>query len=94
MAASTASPTNSYGPKRTVVTSFGVVRGETVIPPGSEDLPAVSQFLGIPYGVAPVGQNRFNMPQSAAKWTHQPKDAFRLSPVCIQSGMPNLSEME
>uniref|UniRef100_A0A915D9S0 Carboxylesterase type B domain-containing protein n=1 Tax=Ditylenchus dipsaci TaxID=166011 RepID=A0A915D9S0_9BILA len=31
---------------------------------------------------------------SAAKWTHQPKDAFKLSPVCVQSGLPQLSETE
>jgi hypothetical protein len=80
--------------KRIITTPFGVVRGETVSPSSSEDLPAVTQFLGIPYGVAPSGQYRFNMAISAAKWTHQPKDAFKLSSVCVQSGLPELSETE
>lgn len=82
----------NYGRKQ-VSTSFGIVRGET-INPEVDDLPAVTQFLGIPYGVAPTGQYRFNMAISAAKWTHQPKDAFSLSNVCIQSGLPKLSETE
>uniref|UniRef100_A0A914Q2S0 Carboxylesterase type B domain-containing protein n=1 Tax=Panagrolaimus davidi TaxID=227884 RepID=A0A914Q2S0_9BILA len=84
--------TTNYGRKQ-VSTSFGIVRGETVNPE-VDDLPAVTQFLGIPYGVAPTGQYRFNMAISAAKWTHQPKDAFLLSNVCIQSGLPKLSETE
>lgn len=42
--------------RRMVTTPFGVVRGETILPTSDDDLPAVTQFLGIPYGVAPVGQ--------------------------------------
>uniref|UniRef100_A0A914EIE0 Carboxylesterase type B domain-containing protein n=1 Tax=Acrobeloides nanus TaxID=290746 RepID=A0A914EIE0_9BILA len=82
----------NYG-KKTIFTTFGVIRGETIMPE-IEDLPAVTQYLGIPYGVAPTGQYRFNMAISAAKWTHQPKDAFRVSPVCVQSGITLLSETE
>ncbi|MFH4974303.1 hypothetical protein AB6A40_001012 [Gnathostoma spinigerum] len=76
---------------KSVTTTFGVIRGETVSP-AAGDLPPVTQYLGIPYGVAPSGQYRFNMAISAAKWTHLPKEAVKLSPVCIQSGMPELSE--
>ncbi|VDK43961.1 unnamed protein product [Anisakis simplex] len=76
---------------RTVTTTFGVLRGETVSPDVG-DLSPVTQYLGVPYGVAPSGQYRFNMAISAAKWTHLPKDANKLSPVCIQSGIPELSE--
>lgn len=47
--------TKSYG-KRSVLTPFGVVRGETIIPPSEDDLPSVTQYLGIPYGAAPTGQ--------------------------------------
>lgn len=68
----------SYG-RRSVNTPFGIVRGET-ISPGMDDLPAITQFLGIPYGIAPNGQYRFNMAISASKWTHQPKDAFKKPP--------------
>uniref|UniRef100_A0A1I7XXL4 COesterase domain-containing protein n=1 Tax=Steinernema glaseri TaxID=37863 RepID=A0A1I7XXL4_9BILA len=81
----------SYG-RKTVSTTFGVVRGETVSPE-ADDLPPVTQFLGIPYGVAPSGQYRFKMAISAAKWTHLPKDTTRLSAVCYQTGIPELSEM-
>uniref|UniRef100_A0A1I7X5E6 COesterase domain-containing protein n=1 Tax=Heterorhabditis bacteriophora TaxID=37862 RepID=A0A1I7X5E6_HETBA len=77
--------------QRSVQTSWGIVRGE-VISPNGEDLPPVAQYLGVPYGVAPSGQFRFNMAISAAKWTHMPKDARRLAPVCIQTEMPELSE--
>uniref|UniRef100_A0A8R1HPQ8 COesterase domain-containing protein n=1 Tax=Caenorhabditis japonica TaxID=281687 RepID=A0A8R1HPQ8_CAEJA len=76
---------------RSVSTSWGMVRGEVVNPEG-EDLPPVAQYLGIPYGVAPTGQYRFNMAISAAKWTHMPKDSRKLPPVCIQTDMPELSE--
>uniref|UniRef100_A0A915LJF5 Carboxylesterase type B domain-containing protein n=1 Tax=Meloidogyne javanica TaxID=6303 RepID=A0A915LJF5_MELJA len=34
------------------------------------------------------------MPISAPKWIHQPKDAFKSPPSCIQSGLPLLSESE
>jgi len=40
---------------RSINTSWGVVKGELVYPNG-DDLPAVTQYLGIPYGVAPTGQ--------------------------------------
>lgn len=39
---------------RTVSTSWGVVVGE-LVSPGTNDLPPVTQYLGIPYGSAPVG---------------------------------------
>jgi hypothetical protein len=39
-------------------------------------------------------KHRFKMAISAPKWTHQPKDAFRPPPSCIQSGLPLLSETE
>ncbi|VDK75259.1 unnamed protein product [Litomosoides sigmodontis] len=74
-----------------VTTTFGVLRG-TIVSPNSGNLPPVVQYLGVPYGVAPSGQYRFNMAISAAKWTHMPKDAYSLSPVCIQSGIPELAE--
>ncbi|EFO24748.2 hypothetical protein LOAG_03741 [Loa loa] len=76
---------------RTVTTTFGVLRGE-MVSPNAGDLPPVAQYLGVPYGVAPSGQYRFNMAISAAKWTHMPKDAYSLSSVCIQSGIPELAE--
>ncbi|CAD6187188.1 unnamed protein product [Caenorhabditis auriculariae] len=76
---------------RSVSTSWGIVRGEVVSPEG-EDLPPVSQYLGIPYGVSPTGQYRFNMAISAAKWTHMPKDARKMSSACMQTTMPELSE--
>ncbi|VDN04237.1 unnamed protein product, partial [Onchocerca ochengi] len=76
---------------RAVTTTFGVLRGE-LISPNVGDLPPVTQYLGVPYGVAPSGQYRFNMAISAAKWTHMPKDAYSLSSVCIQSGIPELAE--
>uniref|UniRef100_A0A1I7V3L8 COesterase domain-containing protein n=1 Tax=Caenorhabditis tropicalis TaxID=1561998 RepID=A0A1I7V3L8_9PELO len=76
---------------RSVSTSWGIVKGEVVSPEG-DDLPPVAQYLGIPYGVAPTGQYRFNMAISSAKWTHMPKDARKVSPVCIQTDMPELSE--
>ncbi|CAG9535697.1 unnamed protein product [Cercopithifilaria johnstoni] len=76
---------------RTVTTTFGVLRG-TIVSPNVDDLPPVVQYLGVPYGVAPSGQYRFNMAISAAKWTHIPKDAYSLSSVCIQSGIPELAE--
>jgi hypothetical protein len=43
--------------RKSVNTAFGVIKGETILP-GVEDLPAVTQFLGIPYGLAPNGQVR------------------------------------
>ncbi|MCP9257032.1 Neuroligin-1 [Dirofilaria immitis] len=76
---------------RTVATTFGILRGE-IVSPNVGDLPPVVQYLGVPYGVAPAGQYRFNMAISAAKWTHMPKDAYSLSSVCIQSGIPELAE--
>nr|CDJ80083.1 Carboxylesterase domain containing protein [Haemonchus contortus] len=76
---------------RSINTAWGVVRGELVHPDGA-DLAPVTQFLGVPYGVAPSGQFRFNMAISAAKWTHLPKEARRLSPACIQTQLPELSE--
>ncbi|CAI4232612.1 unnamed protein product [Auanema sp. JU1783] len=79
------------GETRSVSTSWGVVRGE-LISPNADDLPPVAQYLGIPYGVAPNGQFRFNMAISAAKWTHMPKEAKKLSPVCLQTQLPELSE--
>ncbi|KAK6036969.1 hypothetical protein COOONC_25525 [Cooperia oncophora] len=76
---------------RSVNTAWGVVRGELVHPDGA-DLAPVTQFLGVPYGVAPSGQFRFNMAISAAKWTHLPKEARKLAPACIQTQLPELSE--
>ncbi|VDM62007.1 unnamed protein product [Angiostrongylus costaricensis] len=76
---------------RSVNTAWGVVRGERVHPNGG-DLPPVTQFLGVPYGVAPSGQFRFNMAISSAKWTHLPKEARKLAPACIQTQLPELSE--
>lgn len=46
---------NKYG-RRSITTPFGIVRGETVVLASDEDLSAVTQYLGIPYGVAPSGQ--------------------------------------
>ncbi|RCN36856.1 hypothetical protein ANCCAN_17270 [Ancylostoma caninum] len=76
---------------RSVNTAWGIVKGELVNPDGG-DLAPVTQFLGVPYGVAPSGQFRFNMAISAAKWTHLPKEARKLSPACIQTQLPELSE--
>ncbi|EPB77861.1 Carboxylesterase [Ancylostoma ceylanicum] len=76
---------------RSVNTAWGVVKGELVNPDGG-DLAPVTQFLGVPYGVAPSGQFRFNMAISAAKWTHLPKEARKLAPACIQTQLPELSE--
>ncbi|KJH41052.1 Carboxylesterase [Dictyocaulus viviparus] len=76
---------------RSVNTAWGVVKGELVIPDGN-DLAPVAQFLGVPYGVAPSGQFRFNMAISSAKWTHLPKEARKLAPACIQTQLPELSE--
>ncbi|VDN25922.1 unnamed protein product [Cylicostephanus goldi] len=76
---------------RSVNTAWGVVNGEVVHPDGV-DLAPVTQFLGVPYGVAPSGQFRFNMAISAAKWTHLPKEARKLAPACIQTQLPELSE--
>ncbi|KAL3989801.1 Neuroligin-1 domain protein [Acanthocheilonema viteae] len=76
---------------RTVTTTFGVLRGE-MVSPNVDDLSPVVQYLGVPYGIAPSGQYRFNMAISAAKWTHMPKDAYSLSSVCIQSGIPEFAE--
>ncbi|CAK5070464.1 unnamed protein product [Meloidogyne enterolobii] len=79
-------------------TPFGIVRGVKVRPSGMPkadvSLSPVVQYLGIPYGSAPVGNHRFKMPISAPKWIHQPKDAFKSPPSCIQSGLPLLSESE
>ncbi|KAL7069850.1 hypothetical protein ACQ4LE_011210 [Meloidogyne hapla] len=79
-------------------TPFGIVRGIKVMPSGMPkadvSLPPVVQYLGIPYGSAPVGNHRFKMAISAPKWIHQPKDAFKPPPSCIQSGLPSLSEAE
>ncbi|CAJ0574213.1 unnamed protein product, partial [Mesorhabditis spiculigera] len=75
---------------RSVNTGWGILRGE-VVSPGAEDLPPVAQYLGIPYGVAPTGQYRFNMAISAAKWTNAAKDARGLASVCMQAGLPELS---
>uniref|UniRef100_A0A914KHB6 Carboxylesterase type B domain-containing protein n=1 Tax=Meloidogyne incognita TaxID=6306 RepID=A0A914KHB6_MELIC len=79
-------------------TPFGIVRGIKVWPSGMPkadvSLSPVVQYLGIPYGSAPVGNHRFKMPISAPKWIHQPKDAFKSPPSCIQSGLPLLSESE
>lgn len=75
---------------KVVSTTFGIVHGQTITPPAS-NLPPVTQYLGIPYGVQPSGEYRFNMAISAAKWTHMPKNADTLSRVCIQSGIPNVS---
>ncbi|CAJ0956199.1 unnamed protein product, partial [Mesorhabditis belari] len=75
---------------RSVNTGWGILRGE-VVSPGTEDLPPVAQYLGVPYGVAPTGQYRFNMAISAAKWTNAAKDARQLGSVCTQAGLPELS---
>ncbi|KIH67989.1 hypothetical protein ANCDUO_01682 [Ancylostoma duodenale] len=89
---SMSSPRPSTGYEvRSVNTAWGVVKGELVNPDGG-DLAPVTQFLGVPYGVAPSGQFRFNMAISAAKWTHLPKEARKLSPACIQTQLPELSE--
>uniref|UniRef100_A0A0K0EUU8 Neuroligin-1 (projected from Caenorhabditis elegans ortholog nlg-1) n=1 Tax=Strongyloides venezuelensis TaxID=75913 RepID=A0A0K0EUU8_STRVS len=84
---------NSINLKKRVQTSFGVLRGETILP-DAEDLPAVTQYLGVPYGVSPTGQNRYNFAISAAKWLHMPKDAFKISSVCMQTKLPATSESE
>uniref|UniRef100_A0AC35UI29 COesterase domain-containing protein n=1 Tax=Rhabditophanes sp. KR3021 TaxID=114890 RepID=A0AC35UI29_9BILA len=81
----------STNPKKRIQTTFGVLKGET-ISPDAEDLPAVTQYLGVPFGVSPTGQNRFNLAISAAKWTHMPKDAFKISSVCMQTRLPATSE--
>jgi carboxylesterase type B len=73
-----------------VTTTFGVIRGETVHHE-SDDLVPVTQYLGVPYGVAPLDQYRFNMAISAAKWTHMPKDAIRFGAACVQSGLPDMT---
>ncbi|VDD96747.1 unnamed protein product [Enterobius vermicularis] len=72
-----------------VQTSFGIVEGE-IVSPNVDDLPTVVQFLGIPYGMTPTGQSRFNMVRSAPKWSHIPKQTTRLKSVCIQD-LPELS---
>ncbi|GMT31215.1 hypothetical protein PFISCL1PPCAC_22512, partial [Pristionchus fissidentatus] len=76
---------------RTVTTNWGVVVGE-LVSPGTNDLPPVTQYLGIPYGSAPVSSDRFNMVKSAPKWTHSTKETKTLSPSCVQTGLPELSE--
>ncbi|GMT04214.1 hypothetical protein PENTCL1PPCAC_26388, partial [Pristionchus entomophagus] len=76
---------------RTVNTGWGVVVGE-LVSPGTNDLPPVTQYLGIPYGSAPVASDRFNMVKSAPKWTHSTKETKTLSPSCVQTGLPELSE--
>uniref|UniRef100_A0A183CAU1 COesterase domain-containing protein n=1 Tax=Globodera pallida TaxID=36090 RepID=A0A183CAU1_GLOPA len=80
-----------------VNTPFGVLRGLVVNPVDKSAgafpaLKPVTQFLGIPYGSAPTSNHRFKMAISASKWTHQPKDAFKAPPSCIQSGLPTLLE--
>uniref|UniRef100_A0A0N4ZRS0 COesterase domain-containing protein n=1 Tax=Parastrongyloides trichosuri TaxID=131310 RepID=A0A0N4ZRS0_PARTI len=84
---------NASNPKKRVQTSFGILRGETILPE-AEDLPAITQYLGVPYGVSPTGQNRYNLAISAAKWIHMPKDAFKISSVCMQTKLPATSESE
>uniref|UniRef100_A0A0N5AJH8 COesterase domain-containing protein n=1 Tax=Syphacia muris TaxID=451379 RepID=A0A0N5AJH8_9BILA len=80
---------NSRSNLRRVQTSFGIVEGEIVYP-GVDGLPPVVQFLGIPYGMAPTGQSRFNMVRSAPKWSNIPKQTTHLKSVCIQE-LPELS---
>ncbi|KAI1724358.1 carboxylesterase family domain-containing protein [Ditylenchus destructor] len=95
LASVTSASKNEPHGRKSVTTPFGAIRGETIATPAADgdDLPAVTQYLGIPYGVQPSAQYRFNMAISAAKWTHQPKDAFKLPAVCIQQ-FPQLSETE
>ncbi|GMR32569.1 hypothetical protein PMAYCL1PPCAC_02764 [Pristionchus mayeri] len=76
---------------RTISTAWGVVVGE-LVSPGTNDLPPVTQYLGIPYGSAPVADNRFNYVKSAPKWTHSTKETKVLSPSCVQTQLPELSE--
>ncbi|CAD5229299.1 unnamed protein product [Bursaphelenchus okinawaensis] len=77
---------------KSVNSPFGVLNGRVVEVGG--ELPAVAQYLGVPYGVSPTGQHRFNMAISAAKWTHKPKDATQMAAVCVQSGFKHMSETE
>ncbi|CAI5455616.1 unnamed protein product [Caenorhabditis angaria] len=85
-------PTSQSYDVRLVSTSWGMVKGEVVTPEGDDDLPPVAQYLGIPYGVPPTGQNRFNFAISAAKWTHMTKEARNQPNVCMQTNLPELSE--
>ena len=69
-----------YG-RKTVITSFGSIRGETFSPDGKlehvlplkhvndlvDDLPAVTQYLGVPYGMSPTGQASVVVPATLTK---------------------------
>ncbi|KAI6244138.1 Neuroligin variant [Aphelenchoides fujianensis] len=89
--------------RRAVSTSFGVVRGETITPgprpagghpiPRDSVRPRPERSVSVWNGGVSLMECGHLM-SSAAKWTHQPKDAFRNPPVCIQSGFNHQSETE
>lgn len=63
------------GDPNVVTTTAGPVRGETV--------DGVRVFRGIPYAAPPVGELRWQPPQSPAAWT-EPRDALAFGTPCWQ----------
>lgn len=68
---------------RRIVLKQGALQGVVVEPTVNRDLPAVEQYLGIPYAAAPVGGLRFMPPGSAPPWFGV-KIADTFGPVCPQ----------
>ena len=88
----------SHSAANEITTDHGIIRGER-INVAARQMPAIIQvcfthttiplqYLGVPTGAAPTGDNRFAMPLSAARWTHTTKDATRLGKVCMQQPPP------
>lgn len=64
-----------------VCTSAGKLRGAKR---AALDDKFVYAFLGIPYAKPPVGELRYQKPESVAPWAEEVRDATRIPPSCMQ----------
>ncbi|MGW0160922.1 carboxylesterase/lipase family protein [Mycobacterium sp. NPDC003323] len=71
----------AVGDEAVVDTQYGPVRGSTD--------GVVTQWLGVRYAAAPVGDLRWRAPQPPQSW-HEPADATRVGPVCPQPTDPKV----
>ncbi|MEV4250001.1 carboxylesterase family protein [Streptosporangium canum] len=65
------------------VTESGKVRGT--------DQDGIRRFRGLPYAAPPIGELRWQPPQSASSWTGT-RDATKTGPACLQPQAPDMPD--